>query len=126
MTYDLNNKNNAKNYSSWVAAKKLWPLLAEEKKILIFAIMAVLTTALLNLTAPRLIAHAIDTYIAKNDYHGVLVYAGIILLLYLCALVTSYLQTRLMGGVGQRVLYRLRNKIFNKLQSLPVAFFNEN
>jgi ATP-binding cassette subfamily B protein len=31
-----------------------------------------------------------------------------------------------MGGVGQRVLYRLRNQIFNKLQALPVAFFNQN
>ena len=82
--------------------------------------------SLLNLIAPRLIAHTVDTYIAGRDYHGVLVFAGIILVIYLFGLVTSYLQTRLMGGVGQRVLYRLRNQIFNKLQSLPVAFFNQN
>ena len=31
-----------------------------------------------------------------------------------------------MGGVGRRVLFNLRNAIFNKLQSLPVAFFNQN
>jgi ATP-binding cassette subfamily B protein len=41
-------------------------------------------------------------------------------------MLTSYLQTRLMGGVGQRVLFRLRNQIFQKLQSLPIAFFNQN
>ena len=46
--------------------------------------------------------------------------------MYLGGLVMSYIQTRLMGGVGQRVLYRLRNLIFNKLQELPIAFFNQN
>jgi ATP-binding cassette subfamily B protein len=42
------------------------------------------------------------------------------------ALVANYLQTQLMGTVGQRVLYNLRNSIFSKLQDLPVAFFNQN
>jgi ATP-binding cassette subfamily B protein len=31
-----------------------------------------------------------------------------------------------MGTVGQNVLFKLRNTVFNKLQSLPVAFFNQN
>ena len=31
-----------------------------------------------------------------------------------------------MGGVGQRMLFTLRNSIFNKLQLLPVGFFNQN
>jgi ATP-binding cassette subfamily B protein len=31
-----------------------------------------------------------------------------------------------MGGVGRRVLFKLRNAIFTKLQELPVAFFNAN
>jgi ATP-binding cassette subfamily B protein len=31
-----------------------------------------------------------------------------------------------MGTIGQRVLFKLRNAIFSKLQELPVAFFNQN
>ena len=31
-----------------------------------------------------------------------------------------------MGGVGRRLLFNLRTKIFGKLQELPVAFFNQN
>jgi ATP-binding cassette subfamily B protein len=126
MNYDLNKTDTPQKTSGWRAAKKMWPLMVEEKNILIIALVAVVLNSALNLTAPRLIAHAIDTFIAKRDYHGVLVYSGIILILYLFGLITSYLQTRLMGGVGQRVLYRLRNQIFNKLQSLPIAFFNQN
>ncbi len=125
MNYDLKKQENKKT-SMWGAVKKMWPLLAEEKSILIVAFIAVIVNAVLNLTAPRLIAHTIDTFIVNRDFNGVLLYSSMILGLYVCGLVTSYLQTRLMGGVGQRVLYRLRNQIFNKLQSLPVAFFNQN
>src|SRR5205085_8973500 len=34
--------------------------------------------------------------------------------------------TQRMGMVGRRVLFNLRNALFTKLQSLPVAFFNQN
>jgi len=33
---------------------------------------------------------------------------------------------RLMGGIGQRMLYGLRNSVFSKLQEMPLEFFNQN
>ena len=127
MNYTLNtNSSSSQKTSAITAIKKLWPLISEEKPIIIIALAAVILNSLVNLTAPRLIAHAIDTFIPAKNYHGVLVYAGFILLMYLGGLLTSYAQTRLMGGVGQRVLFRLRNSIFTKIQELPVAFFNQN
>ncbi len=126
MNYDLNKPDTTKQSSAWQAAKKMLPLIAEEKNIIFIALFTVIINSILNLTAPRLVAHAIDTFIAQHNYQGVLVYSGIILAIFLLGLVTSYVQIRLMGGVGQRVLYRLRNQIFNKLQSLPIAFFNQN
>ncbi len=125
MNYNLNNNKEGKE-SVLQALRKLLPLIAEERTIMAFALVAVVVNSLLNLTAPRLIAHAVDTYIIGHDYQGVLRYSAIILAMYVAGLATSYLQIRLMGGVGQRVLYRLRNQIFNKLQDLPVAFFNQN
>ncbi len=126
MNYSLNKPDIIKKTSTWKSVKKLLPLIIEEKKIMAFALGAVLINSVLNLTAPRLIAHTVDTYIIQRDYHGVLVFSGIIMAMYLVGLLTSYAQTRLMGGVGQRVLFRLRNQIFNKLQELPIAFFNQN
>jgi ATP-binding cassette subfamily B protein len=64
--------------------------------------------------------------VQTKHYDGVLTNAGILLAMYLAALVSSYQQTKLMGGVGQRMLFTLRNAIFNKLQQLPVDFFNQN
>jgi len=45
---------------------------------------------------------------------------------FIAALVSGYTQTQLMGRVGQRMLFNLRNTIFNKLQDLPIDFFNQN
>jgi ATP-binding cassette subfamily B protein len=61
-----------------------------------------------------------------KNYHGVLVNAGWLLLMYAVVFGAGYAQSKLMGGVGQRMLFKLRNGIFNKLQELPVAFFNQN
>ncbi|MEK7145615.1 MAG: ABC transporter transmembrane domain-containing protein, partial [Patescibacteria group bacterium] len=126
MNYHLNKEGPAQKTSLWQALRKLWPLISQEKGIVVIALIALLINSGLNLVAPRLMAHAIDTYMLVGDYNGVLLYAGIILGLYSFGLITSYMQTRLMGGVGQRVLFRLRGQIFNKLQALPIAFFNQN
>ncbi|MDB4923695.1 MAG: multidrug transporter [Mucilaginibacter sp.] len=77
---------------------------------------------------PLVVGNTIDKYIfvAHKNYHGVLVNCAILFCMYLVSLVSSYVQTMLMGGVGQRMLFTLRNSIFNKLQLLPVGFFNQN
>lgn len=124
MNYTLNAEG--RKPSAWEAARKLWPLVAPEKGILALAFVALVLNSLLNLIAPYLIGRAIDDAVATGDYPGVLRYAGILLAMYALALVVSYGQTKLMGGVGQRVLYRLRNLVFAKVQELPIAFFNQN
>jgi len=112
--------------SAFSAFLKLWPLLREEKRILIFAFIAIIFSSGLNLLAPLLVGYTIDTYIQTSQYQGVLFFAAILLGIYLGAFVASYFQTMLMGGVGQRLLFNLRNAVFQKLQELPVAFFNQN
>ncbi len=108
------------------AVKRLWLLMRDEKRTLILALASVIANAALNLTAPVLVGRAVDRYVMTKQYHGVLMYSAILLGVYLTALITQYLQTRLMGGVGQRVLYKLRDAIFAKLQALPIGFFNQN
>ena len=119
-------ENEPKKNGMLASAKKLWPLMQDEKKTLAGAFVAILVNSILTLFAPLLMAYVINTYFINKDFHGVLVYSGILLGMYLLALVASYIQTRVMGGIGQRVLFNLRNAVFNKLQELPVAFFNQN
>ncbi|MCX2492427.1 ABC transporter ATP-binding protein [Pedobacter sp. PF22-3] len=127
MNYNLNQLSTGQEkQSTYKALKSLLKLISSEHKNLWLALIAILVNSGLLLLGPLLVGHTVDTYIRTKQFHGVLIFGGILLVMYMIAMVTGYTQTRLMGGVGQRMLYTLRNAIFNKLQELPVSFFNQN
>jgi ATP-binding cassette, subfamily B, bacterial len=128
MTYNLNiSKAEAKKPAKGFAAlRKLLVILADEKKTLVLALIVILINSSLSLFAPLLIGHTVDRYVQTRQFHGVLVFGGFLLGIYILAMITNYLLTKIMGGIGQRVLFTLRNNIFTKLQELPVAFFTAN
>ncbi len=108
------------------ALKRLAPLMADEKRIVTLAFVAMLVTNGASLLGPVIIGHTVDKYIQNKDFMGVLLFAGILLGVYLCGLLASYFQTLAMGTVGRTVLFKLRNRLFVKLQELPLVFFNQN
>ncbi|HEY9534920.1 MAG TPA: ABC transporter ATP-binding protein [Mucilaginibacter sp.] len=127
MNYNLNKlSNQAEKTSNLAALKKLLQLIAHERPTLLLATFIILVNSTLNLLGPLIIGRTIDHYVIPKQYQGVLFWAAVLLCMYTVGLFTSYLQTKLMGGVGQRMLFTLRNAIFNKLQLLPVDFFNQN
>ncbi len=127
MNYNLNQDNQTQEKTSTVAAlKKLLHLISGEHKTLWLALIAILINSSLLLLGPLIIGYTIDHYVRTKDFGGVLRFSALLFCMYLVTLVTGYFQTKLMGGVGQRMLYILRNAIFNKIQELPVAFFNQN
>jgi ATP-binding cassette, subfamily B, bacterial len=127
MNYNLNQLSTGQEkQSTYKALKSLLKLISSEHKNLLLALIAILVNSGLLLLGPLLVGHTVDTYIRTKQFHGVLIFGSILLVMYMIAMVTGYTQTRLMGGVGQRMLYTLRNAIFNKLQELPVSFFNQN
>jgi ATP-binding cassette subfamily B protein len=108
------------------ALKTLLFLLKGEKSFLWYAFFFILINSFLNLFGPYFIAHTIDTYVKVKNYQGILLNTSILLVMYMGAFGANYLQMRVMGGIGQRMLFNLRNTVFQKLQSLPVDFFNQN
>jgi ATP-binding cassette subfamily B protein len=128
MNYNLNEITGAKEQkkSTLAALKKLLGLIQEEKRTITLAMVIIFINAALSLLGPYLIGHTIDAYIQSKEYRGVIIFSAILLGIYMTAFVTNYLQIKIMGGVGQRMLFSLRNAVFNKLQELPVDFFNQN
>ncbi len=128
MNYNLNQAPDKaeQKVSTFLLIRKLIRLIGEERRNLLIALAAMIVNAFLSLMGPYLVGHTIDTYIQTKQYHGVLVFAGILLTLYIVAFFVNFIQMRLMGGIGQRMLFSLRNALFNKLQDLPVDFFNQN
>ena len=105
---------------------RLIPLLSEETRAVSVAMIAMLVNSAVTLVVPIIIAHIIDVSIANKDFRGIVSSSELLFAIYLAGLVAGYLQVKTMGGVGRRLLFNLRNKIFNKLEELPVAFFNQN
>ncbi len=127
MKYQLNqNKKEERKVSILMALKKLIPYIKGEERDLIIACIATVFTSAASLVAPLMIGYTIDNFIQKGDFGNVLMFSGYLFLIYLVGLFASYTQTIRMGGVGRKVLFNLRNAIFNKVQELPVAFFNQN
>jgi ATP-binding cassette subfamily B protein len=128
MNYNLNSVQDGPQQkpSTWTSLRSLLSLMSGDRKKLILAFINIVVNSVLNLLSPLIIGYTIDKYIQHKDFSGVLHNAGWLLIIYFLAFATRYSQTRLMGGYGQRILFTLRNAIFNKLQELPVAFFNQN
>ncbi len=125
--YSLNDVlNQAEKTSLFMTMRQLFPFLRDKKIYLAGALVAVLVSTGLNLATPLLIGYTIDTYIQSKNLQGVFLYSGILLGISLLALVVNYVQTMFMGTASQHMLFQLRRAIFAKLQSLPVAFFNQN
>lgn len=112
--------------SIFSAIKKFMPYMKGESKNLLVAFVALLVSSATTLIAPVIIGIAINTSILHKQYQGVITASILLLLLYVVGFVASYFQIKIMGGVGRRMLYVLRNAVFVKLQELPVAFFNQN
>lgn len=128
MNYNLSDlsEKGSRKLSFVSALRKLVAIISGERRKLIIAFTAIFLNAGLSLAGPYLMGYTIDNYVVMKNYPGLLLFSGIILVMYIMAFIVNYIQMRLMGGIGQRMLFTLRNSVFNKLQELPLDFFNQN
>ncbi len=121
--YDSNNKTKLK---VGLILRGFGDFLGGEKLSLILSLVVTLVNSVANVASPLVIGLAIDHFMTNRNWPELLSYGWLLGGLYLVVAVTNYFQTILMGSVGQNVLYRLRSAVFKKIQSLPLAFFNQN
>ncbi len=123
MDYNLYKENKT---STSTAIRKMLHFMKGEKKNLVIAFVVMALNSGLSMLTPYLIGYTIDHYVQTKLMHGLMVFTGFLLAIYIVSAATDYLQTKIMGSIGIRMLYSLRNAVFNKIQSLPIAFFNQN
>ena len=123
MDYNLYKENKT---STSAAIRKMLYFMKGEKKNLVIAFVVMALNSGLSMLTPYLIGYTIDHYVQTKLLHGLMVFTGFLLAIYIISAATDYLQTKIMGSIGIRMLYSLRNAVFNKIQSLPIAFFNQN
>ena len=126
MNYSLANSQDETSLGAVEGLRKLLPLVREDRGRLGLALVAVLVNSGLTILAPLLVGRAVDRHVVPGDYPGIVRYAIVLAVIYLAVFVSGFAQTRIMGTVGQHILFRLRGSLFDRLQALPVAFFNQN
>lgn len=105
--------------------------LGSEKKLLIIALISVLVFTFTSLAVSYMLRPIINAYIYYDGTNVIghrlqqLFYALVLLgSIYVLQVFSSWLQQRLMLTVSQRSLARLREELFNKLQTLPISYFD--
>lgn len=80
------------------------------------------------LTKPYIIKTVIDDYIVKGDYNSRSIW--IMGISYLLAVLigsgAGYLETYILTYVGQKIMYKIRNSIFEHVQNMSMTFFDKN
>lgn len=106
---------------------RLWQILKEENKGLIIVFLLILVSGFLGLSVPFLIGKAIDA-IFPGPYLVELESLRIIVLLLLSVYILDglliFFQEYIVAGIAQRSVYKLRERLFEKLQLLPIMFFD--
>ena len=97
------------------------------KKTMGFALLAVLVFTVAQLSIPLVIRFAIDeALIPKEGGHGLLILSvamfGVIIIINYAA---NYLQDRLVGLTGERVIFDLRRAMYAHLQNVALTFMDK-
>ncbi|MZQ86766.1 ATP-binding cassette domain-containing protein [Paenibacillus sp. 5J-6] len=104
---------------------RLWSYLGTERKWLTIVFLFIIADSALTLAGPYLIGVAVDAMAGGQVNYSVLDVTLIVLLsTYIADGGLTFLQSWVMAGLAQRVVKRLRQTMFAKLQKLPLAFFD--
>lgn len=98
-----------------------------EKKHLYITFMLIFVSGVLGISVPFLIGKAIDTIFPGRflvEFENLRFIVLVLLSIYILDNMLTFLQEFIVAGIAQRVVYNLREKLFEKLQSLPVMFFD--
>ena len=109
--------------------RRLWGYLCRYKGMIIAALFLTFVSNILALIGPTLSGEAIDaigTKAGEVNFKLVLYYCLLMLIFYIISSVLSYILSILMINLSQKVVFRMREDVFQKLSKLPVSFFDKH
>ena len=107
--------------------KRLLSYIREDKYklVLVFACVIINTVSMLAgsyMLRPIINSLTSSEGSAQKLLHSLMLMAGI----YLFGIAAQYLQARIMIGISQQAIFKIRNELFAKIQKLPVRFYDTN
>ncbi|BCS82334.1 multidrug ABC transporter ATP-binding protein [Caldicellulosiruptor diazotrophicus] len=107
-----------------VTLKRLWGYFKEFKLLLLVIFLTITIGAILQIISPLLIQQAIDNYIIPRRLSGLYKIILGMIGIYIVNSIFAYLQGYGMMVISQKVVFKMRNDLFSKLQKLPIKIFD--
>ena len=96
----------------------------------IIVLLSIIVSAVCGMAGPLFLGYLIDSVITPligqqaPDLSGLFQYIILMLVIYYIGVATSYVYNRLMVNIGQGVLKRVRDEMFEHMQTLPISYFD--
>ena len=103
---------------------RVWNYMGYQKAALTFVIFLVFVTTLLGLLGPYLMGVIIDQYIVPKDLGGTARMCMLLIAIYGVTVFLTWLQTFVMVNVALKTIQKIRQDIFEKIQTLSLRFFD--
>lgn len=111
--------------------KRLFSYIMKNYKIqFIFVVICIVISSVTSVLGMVSLKTLIDEYItpligvANPDFSGLLSFIYKIAILFGLGIASSYVYNKLMAVIAQSVLRDIRNEMFDKMQSLPIKYFD--
>ncbi|UCH23408.1 MAG: ATP-binding cassette domain-containing protein [Deltaproteobacteria bacterium] len=105
--------------------KRLLAMIKDSKFILLLAMVCMMVEAGGTSTAAYLIKPALDEVFINKDIRMLKIIPLIILIVYFLRSIAMFGQEYLMSFVGQNIIRRLRNRLYDRILDLPLSFFHK-
>ncbi|KGR75263.1 ABC transporter ATP-binding protein [Ureibacillus sinduriensis] len=105
--------------------KRIWSYLKNQRIGIISSILFVIISTILSLLGPLLIGIIIDDYILKFNIDGAIRMVLLLAGTYIISALFIWLQIFMMIRVSQKTIRELRQHLFEKFQSLPIAVYDK-
>lgn len=123
------NRIQKKDYRRTMSFKSLARLMAylfAYKWQMIVIILGVIISTVTQIWGVNMLQPIIDNHILKGDVPGLKTAVIQMGFIYFISALTSLIYSRLMVRVGERSIRNIRHDLFDKIQTLPVRFFDNN
>lgn len=104
--------------------KKLLHYVGRYKGLLVLVAICLLLSSVGSVASSYFLKPAINDYILPGDFAGLLKLLVLMGLVFVLSALCSYVYSRIMVRVSQRTVAALRQDLFDKLQGLPLRYFD--
>ena len=106
---------------------RLWTYIYAHKWMALGAVLLTVASNLLALLGPMLSGAAIDAIgiePGQADFPTVFFYCGLMIVFYAVSSLLSYILSILMIQLSQKIVFQMRQQVFDRLTQLPVRYFD--